>query len=244
MIDPDQPRTALVTGAAHGIGAAIATRLHDDGWNVVLVDRDAAAVAAHAEQLGGSAHAVIADVGNEASVLYAVDQTRDRFGGLDALVCNAGFMIRKPLADLTLAEWSKVLTTNLTSTFLLCRAAETMLRQAQGSVITVASTRAHMSEPNTESYAASKGGLLALTHALAVSLGPAIRVNCISPGWIDTQNASLRDEDHVQHPAGRVGRPADVASMAAWLLDPAQGFMTGAELIIDGGMTRRMIYVE
>jgi NAD(P)-dependent dehydrogenase (short-subunit alcohol dehydrogenase family) len=69
-------------------------------------------------------------------------------------------------------------------------------------------------------------------------------VNCISPGWIDTQNASLRDEDHVQHPAGRVGRPADVASMAAWLLDPAQGFMTGAELIIDGGMTRRMIYVE
>ncbi len=108
----------------------------------------------------------------------------------------------------------------------------------------MASTRAHMSEPDTESYSASKGGLLALTHALAVSLGPSVRVNCISPGWIDTHDSTLSPEDHGQHPAGRVGRPDDIASMAAWLLEPANAFITGAEFIIDGGMTRKMIYVE
>lgn len=153
-------------------------------------------------------------------------------------------MIRKPLRQLTLAEWSRVIATNLTSTFLLVRAAEDLLRASNGAVITMASTRAHMSEPDTESYSASKGGLLALTHALAVSLGPSVRVNCISPGWIDTHDSTLSPEDHGQHPAGRVGRPDDIASMAAWLLEPANAFITGAEFIIDGGMTRKMIYVE
>jgi NAD(P)-dependent dehydrogenase (short-subunit alcohol dehydrogenase family) len=99
-----------------------------------------------------------------------------------------------------------------------------------------------MSEPNTESYAASKGGILALTHALAISLGPDIRANTISPGWIDTQGAELSPEDHEQHPAGRVGRVADIAAMAAYLLSPEAGFITGSEFIIDGGMTRKMIY--
>jgi NAD(P)-dependent dehydrogenase (short-subunit alcohol dehydrogenase family) len=244
MTDSHHRRSALVTGAARGIGAAIAARLHKDGWHVLLVDIDAEAVARYAAELGGSAHAMAADVGDEADAHAAVERARDRFGRLDALVCNAGFMIRKPIAELTLTEWSGVLATNLTSTFLLVRAAETLLRQAQGSVITIASTRAHMSEPDTESYAASKGGLVALTHALAISLGPSIRVNCISPGWIDTKNASLRQEDHAQHPAGRVGRPADVAAMAAWLLDAAQGFVTGAEFVIDGGMSRKMIYID
>jgi NAD(P)-dependent dehydrogenase (short-subunit alcohol dehydrogenase family) len=101
-----------------------------------------------------------------------------------------------------------------------------------------------MSEPDTESYAASKGGLVALSHALAISLGPAIRVNTISPGWIDVAGDPLNAEDHAQHPAGRVGVPDDVASLAAWLLDPAQGFVTGADFTVDGGMTRKMIYAE
>jgi hypothetical protein len=101
-----------------------------------------------------------------------------------------------------------------------------------------------MSEPDTESYAASKGGLLAFTHALSVSLGPDIRVNCISPGWIDTQGAPLTRQDHAQHPAGRVGQVEDIAAMAAFLLGPEAGFITGSEFIIDGGITKKMIYAE
>jgi NAD(P)-dependent dehydrogenase (short-subunit alcohol dehydrogenase family) len=99
-----------------------------------------------------------------------------------------------------------------------------------------------MSEPDTESYSASKGGLLALTHALAISLGPDIRANTISPGWINAGNEPLTPEDHAQHPAGRVGTVEDIASLAAWLLGPESGFVTGAEFIVDGGMTRKMIY--
>ena len=100
-----------------------------------------------------------------------------------------------------------------------------------------------MSEPNTESYSASKGGLVALTHALALSLGPEVRVNCVSPGWIHTHGERLSPEDHAQHPAGRVGEPGDVAELVAYLLDRERsGFVTGAEIVIDGGMTRKMIY--
>jgi NAD(P)-dependent dehydrogenase (short-subunit alcohol dehydrogenase family) len=237
-------RAALVTGAARGIGAAVAARLHHDGWQVFLADHDENAARQQAIRIGASAHVLQADVADEAAVQGAIDQIRGTSGRLDALVCNAGIMIRKPIGQLTLAEWSQVIATNLTSTFLLVRAAEAMLRAAHGSVITMASTRAHMSEPNTESYSASKGGLLALTHALAISLGPDVRVNCISPGWIDTKGGELTPEDHAQHPAGRVGRPEDVASMVAWLLDPANAFVTGAEFVIDGGMTRKMIYAE
>ena len=173
-----------------------------------------------------------------------VDGVRAGEGRLDGLVCNAGFMIRKPLRDLSLAEWSSVLATNLTSPFLLVRAAEDLLRASRGAVVTVASTRAHQSEPHTESYSASKGGLVALTHALALGLGPDVRVNCVSPGWISVRGEALRPEDHAQHPVGRVGRPEDIAALVAWLLGPESGFVTGAEFVSDGGMTRKMIYAE
>ena len=233
----DGGRVALVTGGAKGIGRAVAARLARDGWRVVIADREAA-------QPDHPARCVAADVSDEAAVAALVDGVRREEGRLDAVVSNAGFMVRKPLRDLALAEWNAVLSTNLTATFLLARAAEAMLREAHGAIVTVASTRARQSEPDTESYAASKGGLVALTHALAVSLGPAIRVNCISPGWIDTKGEPLRPEDHAQHPAGRVGRPDDVAALAAWLLGPESGFATGAEFVLDGGMTRRMLYAE
>lgn len=233
----DRQGVALVTGAAHGIGLATAARLARDGWSVVIADREEPTP-------GFPARCVRADVSDEASVKALIGELRAREGRLDALISNAGFMIRKPIRDLSLAEWSAVIGTNLTATFLLVRAAEDLLRAARGAIVTLASTRAHQSEPNTESYSASKGGLLALTHALAVSFGPEIRVNCVSPGWIDTSGEQLRPEDHAQHPAGRVGRPEDVAALIAWLVGPESGFVTGAEFVTDGGMTRKMIYLE
>jgi NAD(P)-dependent dehydrogenase (short-subunit alcohol dehydrogenase family) len=149
-------------------------------------------------------------------------------------------MIRKPLRRLTLTERYKVVDTNLTATFLFARAAEKPLRWAQGSIVTIASTRASMSEPSTESYSATKGGLVALTHA------PDVRVNCVSSGWIEIKDyGALRRKDHTQHPAGRVGKPQDVAEIVGWLLDGERsGFVTGANFVIDGGMTRKMIYEE
>ena len=229
-------KVAIVTGAAHGIGRAVALRLAHDGWCVVGVDRDPV------EEFAGL-RGVMADVGDEAAIGALVAGVAAREGWLDAIVSNAGFMVRKPLAALTLAEWSGMLTTNLTALFLLARAGEAMLRAAKGGIVAIASTRAHQSEANTESYSASKGGLVALTHALAISLGPDVRVNCISPGWIDVAGEALSEADAAQHPVGRVGRPEDVAAMAAFLLGSESGFVTGAEFVVDGGMTRKMIYV-
>jgi NAD(P)-dependent dehydrogenase (short-subunit alcohol dehydrogenase family) len=233
---------ALVTGGGRGIGQAIAARLIRDGWRIVVADRAGSASEQGAEADG--CRFVRSDVSDEAAVASLIDTVAEKEGRLDALICNAGFMVRKPIAELSLAEWQSVIGTNLTSTFLLVHAALGLLRSAKGAIVTIASTRAHQSEPNTESYAASKGGLLALTHALAVSLGPDIRANCVSPGWINTQGGSLSPEDHAQHPAGRVGRVEDVASLVAWLVGRESGFVTGAEFIIDGGMTRKMIYAE
>ena len=241
-------RVAIVTGAARGIGRAVAQHLHDEGWKVGAVDLPKSGLTRAFPAKRRNVLAIEGDVSDEAGVRMAIKSVVDRFGRLDAIVSNAGIMVRKPLRQLTLAEWRKVIDTNLTATFLLARAAEKPLRAAKGAIVTIASTRALMSEPDTESYAASKGGLVALTHALAISLGPDVRVNCISPGWIATTiegATKLRRKDHVQHPAGRVGRPADIAAMAAYLLDgDRSGFITGANVVVDGGMTRKMIYEE
>jgi NAD(P)-dependent dehydrogenase (short-subunit alcohol dehydrogenase family) len=236
---------ALITGGAKGIGHAIARHLIASGWQVGIIDLpDSGLRRAFARER--DVFAIEGDVRNEETASDAVDATIHRFHRLDGLISNAGIMIRKPLRRLTLSEWHRVLDTNLTAAFLLARAAEKPLRKARGAIVTIASTRALMSEPNTESYSASKGGVLALTHALAISLAPDVRVNCVSPGWIETRNYSgLRQKDHKQHPAGRVGRPEDVAELVSWLLDGKRsGFVTGANFVIDGGMTRKMIYEE
>jgi hypothetical protein len=234
----------VVTGAARGIGRAIAARLHADGWAVVLNDADAAAGRAAACDLGDRAAFRAGDVGDEPAIRSLVAFAVERFGRLDAAVSNAGIMVRKPVTDLALDEWRRVLDTNLTGTFLLAKHAAPYLKATRGSIVAIASTRALMSEPDTEAYAASKGGLVALTHALALSLGPEVRVNCVSPGWIDTTDGTdLRPKDHAQHPAGRVGTPGDVAELAAYLVaGERSGFVTGANLVIDGGMTRKMTY--
>jgi hypothetical protein len=128
---------------------------------------------------------------------------------------------------------------------MLCAQAVAPLLQATGgAIVNVASTRALQSEPDSEAYAASKGGLVALTHALARSLAPHVRVNCVSPGWIHTGDEPLAAADHAQHLSGRVGRPSDVGRLVRFLLAPENAFITGANYVIDGGMTRKMIYEE
>lgn len=210
-----RPPVALVTGAAAGIGAAIARRLAADGWRTVLVDHDADGLGALTEK--ADAVAVAGDVREEAFIAGAVRTAVERFGQLDAVVSNAEIMRRTPVTELALDDWRAVLDTNLTAAFLLAKHAAPALREAGGSIATIASTRASMSEPDTEGYAASKGGLVALTHALAISLGPRIRANVISPGWIHTGGPEPSAEEHAFHPAGRVGRPDDVAEAVAWL---------------------------
>jgi NAD(P)-dependent dehydrogenase (short-subunit alcohol dehydrogenase family) len=239
---------ALITGAAHGIGRAIAQRLLDDGWRLGVVDLPNAGLSRSYSKQSRRIAAIEGDVSDEQTARRAVAIVTEKFRRLDAVVSNAGVMIRKPLSRLTFANWRKVIDTNLTATFLLARAAEKALRAAGGAIVTIASTRALMSEPNTESYAASKGGLVALTHALAISLGPDVRVNCVSPGWIVVRRdelQELRRKDHQQHPVGRVGKPQDIAEIVSFLLDRERsGFITGANFIVDGGMTRKMIYEE
>ncbi|MBE7210350.1 MAG: SDR family oxidoreductase [Gluconacetobacter diazotrophicus] len=228
---------ALVTGSAGGIGSGICSRLLAQDWTVYGLDPAGAAP--------DGVRAVRGSAASPQDVDGLANRIEAEAGRLDGLVSNAGIMRRKKLSELELDEWREVLDTNLTATFLLTRRLEPLLQAGGGgAIVTIASTRAHMSEPDTESYAASKGGLVALTHALAVSLGPAVRANCVSPGWISFGDEELRDEDHRQHPAGRVGRPADVASLVSWLLGPESGFVSGAEFVIDGGMTRKMIYAE
>jgi NAD(P)-dependent dehydrogenase (short-subunit alcohol dehydrogenase family) len=234
-------RAAIVTGAAHGIGRAVARHLVRLGWQVVLADIDGEAVSAAAAEVGGAA--IACDVGSEADVERLVAVARARLGRIDAIVSNAGIGVFGPMPQTTLESWNRVLATNLTATFLLAKAATADLKAARGAMVTIASTRAHMSEPDTLAYSASKGGLVALTHALAMTLAPDVRVNCVSPGWIDTgRHGPLQTGDHAQHPVGRVGRPEDVAAAVAYLLSNEAGFVTGAELIVDGGMTRKMIY--
>ncbi len=244
-------RIVLVTGAANGIGLAVAARLVAEGVGVCALDADAGALEALASRLGPAVVPVAGDVREDAVLAAAGAAMRER-GGCGGVVNNAGIMARAPLEALPLARWQAVLDVNLTAAFRTAQVFAADLRAHRGAIVNVCSTRAHMSEPDTEAYAAAKGGLLALTHALAVSLGPAVRVNAVSPGWIDVSGAgpgrageALRAEDHAQHPAGRVGRPEDVAEIVAFLIDGTRsGFVTGAEFVVDGGMTRKMIYAE
>ncbi len=248
-------KTVIVTGAAQGIGRASAEGLLAAGYAVVVMDADREALAEAGERHAGNPDVlcVPGDVSREDDAASAVAAAAERFGGLYGLVNNAAISRDAPPGALSLADWNEVLAANLTGPFLMARHAAPLLARDGGAVVNICSTRALMSEPGTEAYSASKGGLLALTHALAMSLGPRVRVNAVSPGWIETRpykkaslrrDAVLRPEDRSQHPAGRVGEPADIARMVLFLLAEENSFITGQNFVVDGGMTKKMIYIE
>jgi len=223
-------KTVLVTGGSRGIGRGVAALLERRGYRVAVADLDRPGA--------GAAAFFRCDVSSETSVRACVRGVLHRFGRLDALINNAGLAdpADPPVEKLALAAWNRRIGVNLTGVFLMTKHCVPHLRRSAGAIVNIASTRALQSEPNTEAYAATKGGVVALTHALAMSLGPRIRVNCISPGWI--AKSKLSRKDHAQHPVGRAGRPEDVGELVAFLVSDRAAYITGAEYVIDGGSVR------
>jgi NAD(P)-dependent dehydrogenase (short-subunit alcohol dehydrogenase family) len=251
-------KVAAVTGGGQGIGRAVALRFAKAGYAVSIADPDEEAgreAAGGVQAQGARGLFVRTDVADAAQVENWVAATAQELGCPDALVNNAGIGRRAPFLELKAEDFDRVIAVNLRGTFLCSQAvARRMAARGQGgAIVNIASTRAFMSEPGTEAYTASKGGIVALTHGMAVSLGAAgIRVNCVSPGWIETRDwqysararAPVHSErDRLQHPVGRVGTPDDIAEACLYLVERA-GFMTGQNMTLDGGMTVKMIYEE
>lgn len=244
-------KVVIVTGASNGIGRGIAKAYGEKGAKVVLADIDEGSGIQVMEEIkaySGEALFVKTDVRKEEDIIQLMEKTNAAYGGIHILINNTGKGITKSPYDLSLAEWDDVIHTNLRSVFLCSREAARHIRKNQegGSIVNIASTRAFMSEPNSEAYAATKGGIVAITHALAASFSKdRITVNCISPGWIETGDYSqLRDIDHTQHFSNRVGKPSDIARACLYLTNKDNDFITGTNITIDGGMTKKMIYEE
>ena len=250
-------RIIAITGGGAGIGRGIAWHFARLGYGVSILDADRQAGKEALQvmlEAGARALLSVGDVSKPADVTRWLSATKAKLGVPDVLVNNAGIMVRKDVLKLPLAEFDHVIAVNLRGTFICSQAAAKMMaaRKRGGAIINLASTRAFMSEEGTEGYSASKGGIVALTHAMAISLAKhRIRVNCISPGWIETsdwQKASKAKApkhskaDKAQHPVGRVGIPEDVAKACQFLTESAD-FMTGQNISIDGGMSVKMIYV-
>lgn len=246
-----------ITGGGAGIGRGLAWHFAKSGYAVSILERDRAAGREALQvmrEYGAEALLSVGDVSRPADVTKWLAATKAKLGTPDVLVNNAGIEIRKDVLKLTVAEFDRVIATNLRGTFIASQVAAKLMvgRGHGGCIINMASTRAFMSEAGTEGYTASKGGIVALTHGMAISLGPhRVRVNAVAPGWIevaDWQKASKAKTPHhskadrEQHPVGRVGTPEDIAKACQFLAESAD-FITGQTLVVDGGMTVKMIYV-
>ncbi len=220
-------KTAVVTGGAHGIGKAIADAFRTEGAAVHIIDIR-------------PGDWFVGDVGDKDTLERFVEHVIRQSGQVDCLINNA-LPLMKGLDECSYEDFSRALAVGVTAPFYLTKLLAPHF--APGAcVINISSSRDRMSQPQTESYTAAKGGIAALTHAMAVSLAGKARVNSISPGWIDTTGSRITGADALQQPVGRVGKPEDIAAMALFLCSERAGFITGENICIDGGMTRLMIY--
>jgi NAD(P)-dependent dehydrogenase (short-subunit alcohol dehydrogenase family) len=249
-------RTAIVTGGARGIGAATAERLARDGARVVVVDVLEEEGRATAEALGATARFVRADVAEPADVEAAVADAVAAFGGVDVLVNNAAITLTKGFEDTTPAEWDAVQGVNLRSAYLFMRACAAHLRSAPaGAVVNVSSFHARSTLENFGAYAAAKAGIIGLTQSAALDLGPhGVRVNAVCPGIVETamwhawmeqvdEPAAITEDVLALQPLGRLGTPADVANVIAFLASEEAAYVTGTALYVDGGVTARLHHV-
>lgn len=250
-------KVVAITGGGQGIGRGIAFAFAEAGYAVSLADTAADAgdeAAGHIRKLGRPALFAQADTSQPDDVDRWIKRTVEELGCPDVLINNAGIGANKPFLELPVEDFDRVQAVNVRGTFLCTQAvARALVREKRGgAIINIASTRAFMSEANTEAYTASKGAIVALTHGMAISLGGyGIRVNSISPGWIETRDWQYSgrakaphhsEADKAQHPVGRVGVPDDIAKACLFLANDAE-FMTGQNIVIDGGMSVKMIYV-
>ncbi|MBQ2265528.1 MAG: SDR family oxidoreductase [Oscillospiraceae bacterium] len=220
-------KIAVITGGANGIGKCIAEEFRRNGAIVHVIDK------VQGEHFVG-------DIADQQTLERFAGSVLSQHGKIDFLINNA-LPLMKGIDACTYEEFQYALSVGVTAPFYLSKLFAPHFH-AGGAIINISSSRDRMSQPQTESYTAAKGGIAALTHALAVSLSGKVRVNSISPGWIDTAYTVYEGADAVQQPAGRVGNPLDIANMVLFLCSDRAGFITGENICIDGGMTKQMIY--